>query len=272
MAVDRHSRTVGGARSATDSRRSESRLRRSSRSSPSRPRTACHACPTGTSAAASTATPTASRSTSRPRRSRERLAHRLRRHQGGVQPLYDARPPLPERGRRTREPDEREPRPMDLGSTQASDAATLAGRRPRDLHLRLHLRGDDTSERSPAAALAARDSVTCPTSRLSRPRSTRPRRGRHQRPSLPNHGSTCRRKPAHRRMSRSQPASRRPRRPHESLCRNPARVAQRDQRLDPPDLLGEIRERLEASGRPPDSRSPLPRTHGASEPRRSRPL
>ena len=49
------------------------------------------------------------------------------------------RPQLPERDRGSREPDEREHRSMDLGRTQADRSTVVSGRRPRDLHVWLHL-------------------------------------------------------------------------------------------------------------------------------------
>ena len=64
--------------------------------------------------------------------------------------LRAARPPLPQRDPRPREPDQREPRALDLGARRARAARPQQGRRARDLHVRLHLRGPARDE--PAAA------------------------------------------------------------------------------------------------------------------------
>ena len=55
-------------------------------------------------------------------------------------PARPTRPPLPQRGRRAGQPDQREPGPLDLGPARRR-AAALGGGGPGDLHLRMRLPG-----------------------------------------------------------------------------------------------------------------------------------
>src|SRR4029077_10049965 len=52
-----------------------------------------------------------------------------------------ARPLLPERGRGTGEPHQRDPRPLDLGPSPPGDGGAVTGRRARDVHVRMRLSG-----------------------------------------------------------------------------------------------------------------------------------